>query len=195
MVLPQAFTTTKGRKPKKIIRTRITQVDKLLGRGIPLNSLTLIVGIPSAGKSVLCEHLTYESLHDGRPVAYFTSQHTSGSLIGQMSSIDRDVSKYFREGKLGIYSLKEPARPHNVDGCEDYGRKLAKLASDIERLPNQFRIIIIDDITYTVSHSDETSIIGFFSSCKRLCDNRITIILAARSYVFDEKLRDRLQIV
>ena len=45
---------------------------KLLEEGIPLGTLTLIEGIPS-GKSVLCQHLTYEALLDGHGVAYFSS--------------------------------------------------------------------------------------------------------------------------
>ena len=51
------------------VRTGMTQLDQVMRGGIPIGSLSLVEGNPSAGKSVLCYHMTYESLLDGQGVA------------------------------------------------------------------------------------------------------------------------------
>ena len=169
-----------------VLKTGNMPLDQILSGGIPIGSLTLIEGSPSAGKSVLCQHILYETLIGGHSVAYFSPEHTVRSLITQMGFIGRDVSAYVRKGALAVYPLEEPSL------SEDPGRLMASLATEIERLPGQYQVVTVDDITSLVSHSQETAAMGFMISCKRLCDNRRTIIVAARSYVFDEKMLGRL---
>ena len=51
-------------------------LNNIMSGGIALGSLSLIDGTPSSGKSVLCQHITYESLLMGYGVTYFTSDDT-----------------------------------------------------------------------------------------------------------------------
>ena len=177
------------------MRTGNMQLDQKMSGGIAHGSLTLVEGIPSAGKSVLCQHFTYEALLDGHGVAYFSSDLTSGGLVTQMGSLGRQVANHFREGKLGFYPVERPALVGHPERCEDPERSLALLALDIECLPSQYKVIIVDDITDLATHSRESSIMSFFSSCKYLCDYGRTIAVVARSYAFDERTLNRLQVV
>ena len=162
-------------------------LDKSLGGGIPVGSLTLIEGTSSSGKSVLCQHLICRSVHDGHRVACFTSENSVRSLVTQMGSIGLNVSAYVREDDLRICPMQEPGPG------EDSGPVLAEFVLEVERLPKKYNVIFVDAITNLASVSQEQSIIGFFSSCKRLCNNGRSIILVAHSSAFDERILTRLR--
>ena len=165
----------------------------VLGGGFPLGSLTSIEGVPFSGKSVICQHLGWEALLDRRGAAFFTSNYSARDLIAQMKSLDRDVSEYIREGKLGVYTVSEPNASTDADDCQDPERTLSLLAVAIETLPSQYQVVFVDSITELAVDGSENSIMGFFSSCKRACENRKTIFLVARTYAFSDKALARLQ--
>jgi len=176
-----------------VIRTGNTQMDQVLGRGLPLGSLTLIEGVPFSGKSVICQHLGWEALLDGRGVVYFTSDYGALDLIAQMKYLDRDVSEHIRDGKLAIYPISEPMGSTDDDDRQEPERMLSLLSVAIERLPSQYQVVFVDSITDLAVDGTESSIMGFFSSCKRTCENRRTIFVVARSYAFSDKALARLQ--
>ena len=184
-----------GGDASTVIRTGNMPLDQTLSGGIPLASLSLVEGLPSGGESVLCQHLTYESLLDGHGVVYYTSEYTAKSLITQMGSLGRDVSDYVREGRLGVYPIEEPTPSGGAEHCEDPERLMALLARNMEGLPRQYKIIIVDSITDLASHGREEAVMSFFSSCKRLSEEGRTIIVVARGYAFDEKMLNRLEVL
>ena len=92
-----------------------------------------------------------------------------------------------RAGKLCIYPLRQPAQD------EAREKSLSSLVRDIEQLPKQYRVVVVDAITNLASSSPDYSVIEFFSSYKRLCASGKTMILVAHSYTFDEKLLVRLR--
>lgn len=163
------------------------EIDKKLGGGIPLRSLTLIEGQSDAGKSVLCQHLTHGSLESGLGVAYYTAENTVKSLVNQMASLNMDVLDYFLLDRLRIYPVNISSRDLNPDLVFD------TLVRHISVLPNDFPLIIVDSITHVVSHSDEARVIDFFSTCKGLCDGNRTIILVVHSSAFDERMLIRIR--
>ena len=79
------------------------------------------------------------------------------------------------------------------DPLEDTGASLPEFALEVERLPKKYNIIFVDAITNLASSSPEQAILGFFSSCKRLCSNGKSMILVAHSSAFDEGMLTRLR--
>ena len=171
---------------QEVITVENQVLDGKLGGGIPLGSLSLIEGASSAGKSVLCQQLTYGALLGDRSVAYFTSESTVQALGPQMGSIGLKVSGFLRSGHLGIYPLEE------LTAVMDPARAMADLVRDMEQLPSRYRVIVVDAITNLSVYNQEMTVTGFFSACKRLCAAGRTIILVAHSHAFDEKLLIRL---
>ena len=94
----------------KIICTGNDDLDKKMGGGIPIKSLTLIKGQPDCGKSVLCQHMIWGSLKVGLSVSYFTTENTIRSLITQMQSLNLDILDYFLLSRLQIYPLDSKRR-------------------------------------------------------------------------------------
>ena len=184
---PASSSGAPGRPPAIRTGDRLVPLERILGGGLPLKSLTLVVGVKEAGKSVLCQHLTYGALLEGHGVAYFASEHTGESLVRQMDSIGLAVSTFSQENKLAVYAIREPG------GDEGREERLASLADDIERLPTLYSVIIVDDITDLASNSRDMAIIRFFSSIKSLCEEGTTCIVASRSHAFDEPMLNRLE--
>ena len=177
-ILPSNLTT---------VSTGNTEIDKKMGGGIPASSLTLIEGHSDAGKSVLSQHLAHGSLLSGLSVAYYTAENTVKSLVTQMASLSLDVMDHFLVDQLRIYPLQVSSK--EIDGDNTFGL----LARHIQTLPEAFKIIIVDSVTNVVTHSHETSIIDFFSTCKGLCDSGKTIFIVVHSYAFDEKMLIRIR--
>ena len=173
-------------KKKDVILTGVPEVDEKLGGGIPLGSLCLIEGHSDAGKSVLCQHLSHGTLTSGETsVAYYTTENNVRSLITQMDSLSLSVLDHFLADHLRIYPLIFHG---NMQGGN---KPFYVLTHHFSRLPETFKLIIIDSITLLVAHSNPVSIIDFFSRCKGLCEEDRTVILVAHSYAFEEDMLAR----
>ena len=86
------------------------EIDKKMGGGIPVGSLSLIEGQSDAGKSVLSQHLAYGALLSEVAVAYYTTENTVKSLISQMGSLNLGVIDHFLVDRLRVYPLQIAAR-------------------------------------------------------------------------------------
>ena len=173
-------------KKKEVILTGVSEVDEKLGGGIPLGSLCLIEGHSDAGKSVLCQHLTYGTLCSAETsVAYYTTENNVRSLISQMDSLSLHTLDHFLADRLRIYPLTFRGR------VQEGNKPFFVLTHHFSNLPEHFKLIIVDSITLLVAHSNPVSIIDFFSRCKGLCDEDRTIILVAHSYAFEEEMLAR----
>jgi len=176
---------SEGRK-REVICTGVPEVDEKLGGGIPVGSLTLIEGHSDAGKSVLCQHLTWGTLSAAQAgVVYYTTENSVKSLITQMDSLSLFTQDYFLADHLRVY----PLTFHTY--VQDGQKPFYVLKHHFARLPKRFKLVIVDSITLLVSHSNPTSIIDFFSQCKNLCDEDRSIVLVAHSYAFEEDMLSR----
>ena len=171
---------------KEVILTGVAEVDEKLGGGIPVGSLCLVEGHSDAGKSVLCQHLAHGTLTSAQAsVAYYTTENTVKSLVTQMSSLSLHVQEHFLADRLRIF----PLTFRNI--MKDGKKPFRLLNIHFEKLPREFKLIIVDSITMLISHSNPVSIIDFFSECKSLCDQDRSVILVAHSYAFEEDMLAR----
>ena len=174
--------------PRNIIDTgsKLIPFEKILGGGIPIETLTLIEGSSSGAESVLCKYLTYGAILDGHTVAYFTAQHTEDSLFKEMGSIGLDVSGYAQRDSVAIHRVRRPSADDDPENL------LAALASDIEHIPPNRGIIVIDSLSGLAEISEARTTLRFFSTCNRLSTEGRTIIIAARSSAFDDSTHSRV---
>ena len=147
--------------------------------------MTLAVGPSLTGKSVLCQHIAFGALQDGRGVAYYTSQLTPRRLESQMKSLGLNISDENRTNRFEVFPVQEP-----IIG-EDSGHLLTALALDLDRLPSKYELIIVDAITNLASASQDYAVMGFLSTCKRICNKGRTIVVVAHSSAFSADLLGR----
>lgn len=179
---------SRGPESKDVIGTggNFVALEKLLGGGIPLESLTLVEGVSEEIDSSVCQYLTYGALSDGRKVAYFSAENSSANLTEQMGSIGLPVDRMVEERLLDYYPRQRHSAHENPESL------LVELAAAVKDLPSSYDLVVVDSISDLAIVADDRSMIGFFSSCQRLCAEGRTIIVAVQSSAFVSNMLARL---
>lgn len=166
-----------------VISTGSPEIDKKMGGGIPVGSLTLIEGDSDSGKSVLSQQLISGALSAGRSVCVYTNENTTKSLLRQMDSLGLDVSDYFVLGRLPVFPL--PITRETRETALGLVVEHASSRSD--------DLIIIDSITPYVQTRDAFDAFQIFQDCKHLCDQGKTFALVLHSHAVLEATIVRLR--
>ena len=173
---------------RNILSSGNSEIDKRLGGGIPLGSLTLIEGENDTGKSVLCQQFTYGALLSGLNVAYYTTENTIKSLLRQMESLSLDISDFYAFGYVRIF-------PIHIEGIEwsteQMKRILHLLANHMKIIREQ--VIIIDSLTMFTTYSTEDDVLEFLTRLKNLADNGKTILITLHQHAFKEDTLVRIR--
>ncbi len=170
--------TTGDSTNKTIISTGHPEIDKKLGGGIPMGSLTLIEGQSDAGKSVVCQQMIWGSLTSGFKVLLFTTENTVKSLMSQMDSLGLSVLDYLLLGRLKVFYMK-PSQV-KVYPAATFDAILATLEKY-----NSYQLAVIDSLTPIVSGSEALKILSYFERCKSICDQSRTVMNVTHTYALD----------
>ena len=168
-----------------IISTGNDEIDKKLGGGIPVGSLTLIEGQSASGKSVLTQQFIWGSLRTGSNVVLYTTERTVSGHVRQMESLGLDVKDFLLLRSLKVF-------PINEYSALDAPRILGRLAHDL-RKQESYDLIIVDSLTPLVTPTSIVEVVGFFEECRRLCSLGRTIVVTLHSYSIDDNGRDRIR--
>ena len=168
-----------------VISTGSGELDKKMGGGIPLNSLTLIEGESGAGKSTLTQHLLWGAMQENGKAVLYTTENTVRSLLRQMESLGMDVRDYFLLDALRAYPLE-------ANAWEDTEEAYDALIGHIESL-SEYQLVILDSLSTFLTRSTDEQILAFFSRCKALCDKGRALICTAHSHAFEERILTRVR--
>jgi len=153
---------------KTAISTGNMELDSKMGGGIPLGSLVLIEGSSAAGKSVLTQQIVRGALNESHTVAMFTSENTVESMVTQMRSIDLDVLDFLLLRRLAIYPM----------ALTELGSEAPMALLSAIRNETRNSLIVIDSFTSAITNrQNNQQILRFFEMCKRLCNDKTTIII------------------
>jgi flagellar protein FlaH len=171
---------------KKIISTGHPEIDKRLGGGLPVGSLTLVEGQSDAGKSVLCQQMIWGSLGHGYQAILFTTENTTRSLVTQMDSLGLGILDYLLLARLKVYYMKTSRVKQSP------AETFATIIGSIEKNP-QCELIVVDSLTHILSVSTDVDIMDYFERCKYLCDQGRTIINVTHTYALNNDTLMRLR--
>ncbi len=171
-------------KDNRIISTGNDELDKKMGGGIPLRSLSLVEGQPDSGKSVLTQQMVWGTLRRGCSAVVFTTENSVKSLVSQMQSLNLDILDYLLLSRLWVYPIDTKKTRRSLSAgllpmLESYANKGIDLA-------------IIDSLTYYVTLASVEEVVTFFEECKRLSGKGMGVVCVAHSYAFDENAMVRL---
>ena len=170
----------------RVISTGNSEIDKKMGGGVPVGSLTLLEGQSDAGKSVLAQQMIWGSLNDKRNAVLYTTENTVKSLVKQMDSLSLDVSDHLLLGRFKIYTVPVAKGGWSAESVFE------TLLRDIERDENP-RLVVVDSLTGFVTHASEDHAISFFEACRTLCAGSRTIINVVHSYAFNDSTLIRVR--
>ncbi len=174
------------RSRDEVICTGHSEIDKRLGGGIPVGSLTLIEGQSDAGKSVLSQQMMWGALNSKHRVILFTTENTVKSMHSQMESLGLSILDALLLGWVKIFQI-EPSKMKTMNTFET-------IITGIRAYPT-YKLIIIDSLTPVLAHTSLDQIIDYFEHCKKLCDGGRSIINVAHTYAFDEQVLIRIRSV
>ncbi len=173
---------------KDILSSGNSEIDKRLGEGLPLNTLTLIEGENDTGKSVLTQQFVYGGLRQGNSIAYYTTENTIKSLLNQMESLSLDVSDFYAWGYLRIF----PVHLEQVEWSSEQMKRILNLLANHCRDVRE-NVIMIDSLTMFTTYSSEDDILEFLTKLKNLCDNNKTILITLHQHAFKEDTLVRIR--
>ena len=163
----------------KVISTGNSEIDKKLGGGIPLGSMTLVEGESDSGKSVLTQQMIWGSLYDDLDVVLYTTENTVKSFIRQMSSLSLDVTDFMLLRKLKVFPIQASKSGLSVEQVFEV------LLAAITALKRQ-TLIVVDSLTTFITHTSIEETMTYFESCKAFCDRGMSVMNIVNSYAFGE---------
>lgn len=157
-----------------------------LGGGIRENSLVIIEGESKTGKSVLCQHIAYGVLHSkGSPVAYYSSDYNSQTLIAQMDSMSLTTNHDLATDLLRIYKLSL------TQVIQEAEKSLKLIVDHVTGLPERFKLVIIDSPSPLMLRLTPIVKVDFLQACKELCDHDRSMVLSIDAHIFEPKTQKR----
>ena len=168
------------------ISTGQPELDKKLGGGIPLGSLTLLEGQSDSGKSVVAQQLIWGSLHSGLTALLFTTESTTKSFLRQMASLNLDVMQFLLLGRLRIYPIAVGRRKLTPKQVFNVVVKSVKNGHGVD-------LVVVDSLTTFVTRGSWEETAAYFEHCQELCAENRTIINVASTYAFDDTTLARLR--
>lgn len=174
------------KEKKKIISTGHAEIDRRLGGGLPIGSLTLVEGESDAGKSVLCQQMIWGSLNDGYSVILFTTENTVKSLVSQMDSLGLGILDYLLLGRLKVYFMKQSNIRTQVN--ETFATILETIGKNA-----RYQLIIVDSLTPMLPTASDVEVLHYIERCKHFCDNGRTVVNVTHSYALESGVLMRVR--
>lgn len=168
---------------KRVITTGNAEIDRKMGGGIPVGSLTLVEGQSGAGKSVLVQQMLWGSLTAGFDATLITTENTVKSLVSQMASLNLDILDFLLLNKLSAY-------PVQVADLKEGG--LPVMADALRRVGG-CGLLFMDSLTSLVAYSPVHEVLRFFECCKRVCGDEMTVMVVVHSHALTESLLIRVR--
>ena len=168
---------------KDAITTGMKEVSEALNGGIRRCSLVLIEGDAKSGKSVLSQHFAHGALFkQDNAVVYYTMDNTPDELIAQMGSMSLYVEHNLAVDRFRVYPIGSGSPSQKA------GVSIQLLVNHITELPERFNLVVVDSVTKLLLRLNPAGKMDFLQSCKVICKQGRSIILAVDNHVFEGKL-------
>jgi flagellar protein FlaH len=168
------------------------ELNRYFGGGIPKNSLILLEGIDGAGKSILCQRLTYALLENGVKITYLSTELNTLDFIKQMDSVKYSITSHMLDKNLLFLTMVPFLGKVKFDDDIDFVDKIIKEKSIFES-----DVIIFDTMSFLLIKKNDTDeayfkIVNFFRNLNNL--NKIVLFTIDPTHL-DEKFLTLLRSV
>ncbi len=173
----------------EIVSTGNEEVDRMIGGGVPFPSLMLIEGGHGTGKSALTALFMKGLLKSNKNVMCIT-ENTVKDYIENMKSITFNFSTPFLQNKLSIM----PLHMYGVKWSKEQSSYLLPVIS--KYIGNSFKetkVVVIDSISLLTVFADASSILDFFTQCKYLVANGMSIIITCHPDDIPDNIAQRVK--
>ncbi len=172
------------------IPTTNEEVDRQIGGGLPLPSLILVEGEHGTGKSAITAQFMQGLLKGQKKVLYITTESSIKEYLEKMKMITFDFRRNFIQNQLSIL-------PVNVDGVR-WSELLARhllpvLGRYISVNSKRIDVVVIDSLSVLTMHADANTTMDFFTKCKTLVAQGMTIIMTLHPNAITDEISLRIR--
>lgn len=172
------------------VSTSNDEVDRQLGGGLPIPSLILIEGEHGSGKSAITAQFMKGMLESRRTVLYITTESNIKEYIAKMKKITFDFSHAFLQSRLSILQVQM----EGITWSEKYSKYLLPVISRYMSINlNKFDVVVIDSLSVLSMHSDANTVMDFFTKCKYLVSNGMSILMTLHPKAVNEDIALRVR--
>jgi KaiC/GvpD/RAD55 family RecA-like ATPase len=156
------------------IKSGIESLDKLIGGGLPENSMTLVYGPPKCGKSIFSYHFLNQAITDDEISLYLMTDYNLAQLEETMMNFNWMIHEYFQKGQLyvldtasgAIGATQKESDTHKISSPQNPTEIISKIIEDLQSIyqkTHQFRSIL-DSTTTLFSYNSPILIIRVLKS-------------------------------
>lgn len=174
------------------VSTGIKELDGMMEGGYPRNRTTLLKGTTGSGKTILGLHFIHQGCSNGRKCAIIATEETPEDLTRQAESLGMTLSKYSKDGLLGIDRVYDERAEYIKDVLEFNVTDIDELQSNIigllDRIPKGAEIVLIDNIgVFTLNMSPNEFRAQFDALMHGLAKKNVTALVIMDS-ASDERM-------
>ena len=173
----------------EIIPTGNEEVDRQIGGGLPTPALMLIEGDHGTGKSALTALFMKGLLDNGKNVLCIT-ENTVKEYIENMKGITFNFSSAFLQNRLTIL----PLHMYGVKWTKEQSSYLLPVIG--RYIGNSFKetkVVVIDSLSLLTVFADTSKILDFFTQCKYLVANGMSVIITIHPDDIPEDISQRVK--
>ncbi len=123
--------------PKQTLESGLSQVDLLLGDGVPMGTCTLILGPSGVGKSTLAGQYLCAAASNDLCAAAFLFDEQRATFISRSDALGMPMSKLVKEGAIKLAKIE----PGTMSPGE-FGHTVRKAVED-----DAVKVVLIDSLT------------------------------------------------
>lgn len=133
------------------LKTGVDGLDRLLGKGIPSGSSTIIAGGPGSGKTILCLQIANYAATNGQKVLYISIEENDDRLMKHMHDFKWNPEELDKKGNLKIIRVDPFSISRNVEAllAKAKGELIMEIKEIKGLIPKNFNPswVILDSIT------------------------------------------------
>lgn len=174
---------------RRYVPTRNEVLDLRLGGGFPHPSYVVIEGDNGSGKTALTQQLIYGALLEGLSSLVIVTERTTREFLNDAAEIRLDMSNYFIEGALRIYT----ANLRSLRWSSLTNSKILDiLSSFFEECSADYDLIVVDSLTHLIHGVWLGKVLNFFKNLRFLVRRGNTLIFTLHPGVLPEDIRAKI---
>lgn len=174
---------------RRYVPTHNEVLDLRLGGGFPHPSYVIIEGDNGSGKTALIQQLIYGALSEGLSSLVIITERTTREFLNDATEIQLDMSNYFIEGTLRIYTAN--LRSLRWSGLTN-SKILDILSSFFEKYSTDYDLIVVDSLTHLIHGVLLNKVLNFFKNLRFLVRKGNTLIFALHPEILPEDIRAKV---
>ncbi len=171
----------------------VQALDDSLKGGLPKGSISMVLGPPGSGKSILGRLFLYQGLLETKPAILVSTSESIETVKNTIESFSWSLSSFDNLLFLDCYSWQsgEKAGKYsaNISSLTDVSIGLTSIIDDFKLKPNQSIRLVVDSFTDLIKYGGSDAAMKFIDALRiRLRHSQITSLIMLEAGVHDERV-------